>query len=67
MGQEKGENSCLTYMLSGIALGCGPLADVPVIRARVVSPLGRGHSVLLDSLGDRDYIPSSSRRSSFCG
>src|SRR6266404_6648041 len=25
-------------MLSGIALGCGSLADVPVIRARVVSP-----------------------------
>src|SRR5260221_2313953 len=27
-----------TYMLSGIALGCGPLADVSVIRARVVFP-----------------------------
>jgi hypothetical protein len=29
----------MTYLyVSGIALRCGPLADVPVIRARVVFP-----------------------------
>jgi hypothetical protein len=38
MGQKKETFSCPTYMLSGIASGCGPLADVPVIRARVVFP-----------------------------
>src|SRR5260370_5326022 len=33
MGQKKETFSCPTYMLSGIPSRCGPLADVPVIRA----------------------------------
>jgi len=36
-GRKRRFTKCLTYMLSGIASGCGSLADAPVIRASSVS------------------------------
>jgi hypothetical protein len=45
MGQKKETFSCPTYMLSGIALRCGPIADVSDIRAWfVLRPLPYSNS-----------------------